>query len=551
MSSPARTGPGPRHPGTQLDPGVASYQWRWASAWSGVGLILTAWCAWVLWHPPALGHFTDSVEYLILSEFFRGALGGDAPVQAADYFGHSRFPPLFPLALAVVGASPSSPVGGLLLTQVLAVLGSALFVAWYLRQGLGVTRSAILGLAAFACPAWLYMLMTQVSEPLLVLLIGAVLLRTSHRARTPAALTALACIVGLAPIARLAGGALVLTFGAWLIREREIAPWRRVLLFLVAAFPGTAWIAYRSLLPIEESYLEALNMQRVLQAFGGWSGLLRQPLALVEALAAAFTPFPRLLQHLIAFLLLALAAVSLRQRLRRNDLDAWFTPIYIGLVLVWPYPAEATRLLLVLLPILLLQASTAFDTWRPQGHVYGALRPAGFLVAAMALFACFSGWWHTWHRAQVVMDPELEPQRRSMAYFGAETDDQAQFGAEILARVIALSEELPAVVPPGDCVYTLYPAMAWVYSRRAVQVRIIPREVIDGRVPPDSLRDCRFLLVANLHVLQYDVPALFPLEGLRGRLRPVLHSTFEFRGNLVPAAYLFVWNDLDPQGVAP
>lgn len=65
------------------------------------------------------------------------------------------------------------------------------------------------------------------------------------------------------------------------------------------------------------------------------------------------------------------------------------------------------------------------------------------------------------------------------------------------------------------------------------------------------LRDCRFLLVANLQVMQYEVPALYPLAQLRDRLRPVLHSVFEHRGETVPAAYLFTWTDQDPQGQTP
>lgn len=522
---------------------------RWAMAWACVALALAAWCAWVLWHPPSLGHFTDSVDYLVIGEFFRGALGGDAPEQAANYFRHSRFPPLFPLVLAAAGATPDHPVPGLVLTQALALLASALFVAWYLREGLATPTAALLGLAAFACPAALYWLLTPMSEPLLLLLVGAALLRASRPAASPASLLVLAGLVGLAPIARMAGLALVVAFGAWLLREGAVARSRRALAFVVAALPAAAWIAYRSLLPIEESYLDALAPERMLNAFGGWDGVLRQPLALVDALAAAFTPFPRGLQQFAAVLLLGLAALGLPERLRRNRLDAWFTPLYLGLVLVWPYPAEATRLMLVLLPVLALQACAAIPGLRPLAT--SGTRGAATAVAAIAVLACLPGWWHTLQRARIPLDPELEAQRRSTAYFVVDTDDQAQFGAEILARLVALSEELPDVVPRGDCVYTLHPALVWVHSGRSVAVRVIPPEVIDGRAPLQRLRDCRFLLVANLQVMQFEVPALYPLAQLRDRLRPVLHSVFEHRGETVPAAYLFTWTDQDPQGQPP
>ena len=70
--------------------------------------------------------------------------------------------------------------------------------------------------------------------------------------------------------------------------RRDDVPRRQGLLYaVIAALPASAWLGYRSLLPIEESYVASMSAQRVLDSFGGWLGLLSQPLNLLRGLAYA------------------------------------------------------------------------------------------------------------------------------------------------------------------------------------------------------------------------------------------------------------------------
>jgi len=277
----------------------------------------------------------------------------------------------------------------------------------------------------------------------------------------------------------------------------------------------------------------------MLDAFGGWSGLLLQPLQMLRGIASLFGPNPDTMSISVACLLALLAAIALPSRLRANHLDAWFTPIYAGLVLLWPYPAETGRLLLVLMPVLMLQAwhGTGLLATPMQQRLPAARRLPGAAVLVFVA-ACVPAWSTTIHRATLPIDPALAPYARTPAYFAVDTDSAATVHAESWARIVGMAAELPGVVPPGDCVYSLFPAMTWFLSGRATRVSEIPREVADGRAPLSGLRACRFVLPVNLRNSRVEVPPLFPLADLGSRASPVLHSEFRHEGRRIVAAVL-------------
>lgn len=506
--------------------------------------VLLPWLWWVLDALPALGTFSDSIDYLVLSEYYSRHFRDEIPQYAVAFFGQSRFPPLFPLALAVVDGSPLDYQAALLLSGAFAVLAAVATAAWYLTEIRSAWISALLALVASAAAAPMLQLINPVSEPFMQLLVMPALILAGRRPRSASSLIVLAALIGMIPLARMAGVALVAAFAIWLFRRRDVG-WRQGLLYAaVAALPAAAWLAYRSLMPIEESYVAALSADRVLEAFGGWLGLLSQPLNLLRGLASVFDPLPGPLAWAGATLVVVLAALALPIRLRHNTLDAWYTLAYAGLVLVWPYPAEATRLMLALMPVLLLQAwhgASRLAALAP-GRAWSSRRwPALCAVAWVA--ACVPAWWHIAHRASLPIDPDLERFRRSPAYFMSESDELAIAGTESWARIVAMAEELPQVVPRGDCVYTFFPALTWVHSGQRTRVKPIPSEVARGRMPLDRLRDCRFVMPVNTSSAQTGVPPLYPLEALKDRTRPVLKSEFPFRDGRVVAAVLLEWAD--------
>ncbi len=525
-----------------LQPAVESPQGRARYLALAVALPIAAmapWLAWALAAPSPLGNFSDSIDYLVLAEYYARYFRGEPAGYTLDYFGQSRFPPLFPLLLASIGATPLNPFPALVATNLLTIAAIMAFAAWYLDQTRRVAVAALLALAGFVSAGQLLLQLNPMSEPLMQLLVGAILLQAARRPARGSSLLVLAAMVGVLPMARMAGVAMVAAFAIWMLRGDRTSGSQRLAGIAVAALPALAWIAYRSLLPIEESYVDALTLERALAAFGGWSGLLAQPLQVLTGLAGAFAPEPGTFHLAAASLIVLLAAVALPSRLRANALDAWFVPIYAGLVAIWPYPAEMPRLMLVLVPVLVLQA------WSGAAHLAKAaarstfLEPHGLpLVAALIVLACIPGWWHFVQRTRLPVAPALEPYRRSPAYFIAETDSLAIEGAESWARIVAMAAELPQVVPRADCVYTVFPAMIWVQSGQRTRVKALTPKDADSHRSPETFTECRYFMAVNLRSLQSGVPPLFPLAVLRDQTSPVLYSEFEHREQRVVAAAL-------------
>lgn len=511
--------------------------------------VLLPWLWWVLDALPALGTFSDSIDYLVLSEYYSRHFRDEIPQYAVAFFGQSRFPPLFPLALAVVDASPLNVQPALLLSGAFAILAVVATSAWYLTEIRPTWVSALLVLVGTAAAAPMLQLMNPVSEPFMQLLLMPALLLAGRRPRGDSSLFVLAALVGMVPLARMAGVALVAAFIVWLWRRSDVGWKQRLMCAAIAAFPATAWLAYRSLMPIEESYVAALSADRVLEAFGGWLGLFSQPLNLLRGLASVFDPLPGPLAWGGAILVVVLTAVALPSRLRSNALDAWYALAYAGLVLIWPYPAEATRLMLALMPVLLLQA------WHGANRLAAAAAGRGWptrqwpaLCALAWVVACIPAWWHIAHRASLPIDPDLERYRRSPAFFLSDSDELAIAGTESWARIVAMAEELPQVVPRSDCVYTYFPALVWVHSGQRTRVRPIPSSAAQGGAALDQMRDCRFVMPVNTSSAQTGVPPLYPLEALKDRTRPVLKSEFTFRDGRVVAAVLLEWVDVGSHG---
>lgn len=508
---------------------------------------LVAWTVWVMAAPPPMGTFSDSIDYLVLSEYYSRYFRDHVPAYAVAFFGQSRFPPLYPLLLATVDASPTQVAPAMWLDLAIALLATLATTAWYLATMRPAWAAALLALVGSAAAAPLLLVMNPVSEPFLQLLLMVAFLFAGHARPRPSTLLVLAALVGVVPLARMVGVALVAAFAAWLWRRTDLGWPRRLACAAIAALPALAWLGYRSLLPIEESYVGSMTLERLLAGFGGWSGLLRQPLTLLQGLAGVFDPMLGAWAWSAAIMVVVLTAVAIPERLRANALDAWYALAYFGLILVWPYPAEATRLMLALLPVLLLQAwhgAVRLVCVAPTRWAWPRATPA--LFAVLTVLACVPGWWQLVHRARLPLDADLEPYRRAPAFFKAESDKLAMVGTEVWARIVAMAEELPQVVSRQDCIYTFFPAMVWLQSGQRVRVKPIPFNAADDPELPQRMRDCRYILPVNTRSAQTGAPALFPLEALRAQTRPVLSSEFSFRGGQVVAAVLLEWRDYDP-----
>jgi hypothetical protein len=497
---------------------------------------------WVASYNVTVTGFTDAMEYLFMADFYREALLGNGAGEAAAHYRTTRFPPVFPLILAIFGAGTDEQHAANIVACTIAVL-AALSVWWWVRidrdSSLAATMVAV-GLLLY--PMYFLINLFPVSEPLSILLLACCFALLSTPQPSRSRVLAAACIVGIAPLARTATLPLLVAFIIWLGLTRQHSL-RQMALPLSAAFaPLLVWLAYRSTLS-SDSYLEHLTLELMVKELGGWpNALWVQPqrlfLAAVDNWAGNTSTW---ISITVTAVISLLAATGCAIRLLRNRLDAWFLAGYVAMILIWPYPYELGRFLVVVYPMILLCCLTSLDSLREAAIRWrrwdvGGSGHAALVLLVMAASAStilvFS------QRAMLPVDDALLGDKREPIFFRIDSDKNALWAADVYARMRNLAAVAGKQVPEGECVYSTIPQLLQLHgSLRSV---LYPLGLEGTESAEDELQDCNYFVIVAMVAAQLDLRELYPWQSLVGWTDMLLKSEFELDGESGLAAALLV-----------
>jgi hypothetical protein len=486
---------------------------------------LTTLSVWTLEGSIVIGMFSDSVWYLAVADYYRSLVGAQTLLDAQAAYDTSRFPPIYPALIAAVGGGIESQASVHHLT--VALNAAAVFAtAWWAAQ---LTRSVPVALAALPLiiltPAFLNWLFVPMSEPLFLVGVVASLV-AAHRARSGAIdILSVAAVVSIVPLIRSAGIALVAAFAVWALFAAGVRPWKRATAILIAAVPGAAWAIYRSTKPVFLSYGDDVSLSRMIAEGETLTGYVRtQVLAMVDGVHSWFGLASPTVSGVFIVVLGLLALHGWWRRIKTLELDAIFVPIYLGMLLLWPYPSEMTRLLSVVLPLIAVWALVGLTRWFPVKEPSTVISRAAVLAGAIAGIAvAVPSWIVAVDRATTPVAESLEPYKRTVAYFQAADGDGARVGLETTVRIIGLIDEATHVVEAGACIYSTYPSLVLAVSRGRLRGRLTP-QLTPGQPIQEQLPECRYLLVVNLGTRPaYAVP-LYPAELIQDSMNPLLVS---------------------------
>jgi hypothetical protein len=401
---------------------------------------------------------------------------------------HTQYPPGWPLVLAAAMAVGIQPWTGF---KVLVALFSAAAVAlsylWARRVsspgvalGVGLLLAIGFGVADLArteladVPFWTFSMLAlwgfsrlPPSPP-----------RAAPPIPAPAALPALALAAAgvlLAYGTRSAGLPLLAAAAAWLVWTRR---WRALAFVAAVVSPFTLAWALRGRAVGAGGYGQYLWLVDPYRPDRGTVG----PGELVERLgrnAAAYASehLPFLLAGEgasglgwplgVAVLVLAAAGWALRAR-RGGGLAEWWLPLYLGLVLLWPYEWAGARFLLPALPVLLLSAAEALAAAAERTPRPAAVRRAA-AVAALAVPA-------------VLGLPRLGGEAARMARCRAEAGPLEPYACmrPEAADFLGMARSLRGELPPGSVVIARKPTLFWAESG-------YPSRVYPFSADPDTL----------------------------------------------------------------
>ena len=505
------------------------------------GLVITALVAcvaygWIAIPPATLGPDADPTHYAVLAGYYSESMRGSVDPYTEFVYRASRFPPVWPALLGLLGGGPDTP--GLLkaVTSLCAIATVLLTWAWIQREHRDPWLATVLATALALCPGFFILNLEPHSEALgMVLMLGALLVAT----RAPvdrADVYRGAALFALLALTRAICVVFAPAVTVWILRARS-GLYRAAMAGLLVALPLCLWLLFRSTIPQNVGYSMQWNPERDLASVGGWSGfVLSQPWRLAENLVLSFAPVGGALSRVAGFALCALALIGWVKRLVANRLDAWVLGSYVGVLFVWPYPNETERFLLFLLPIVLVSAATAASMLARRttpGRV--GWMPAGFLL----LLAIASGpsIVHGVSRATLQIDPELASEKRGEEYFRASSPEEATAVAEHNARKRTTAEALRGVVPEGQCVYAVQ--ITYVFAHGGVPAAEFPPGFLEGTVGAEQLQRCNFFYVVGGQFVGEGAPTIDFFAALRSATRPVLVSTQETpAGPMIAAAAL-------------
>ena len=494
---------------TAVDPQYAS---------SRVKLLATSLCLLVLsgfylywgWSPILGSFYGDNAVYWMTANYWSPY---GTPIAPAQYFAEtSIYPPLYPLTLAAFGGGVSV-FNAHLVTTVTLILAFTVVYAFVRSFGLGwVTSLALVCLFASARVTLLEALQLHSEHLYILLSYGALYLVERGRDRATLLLAAAAC-VACAYFTRTFGLTLALSFIAYVLLSRQ----RPVLLSIaVVVAPIILWSATQS---SSGRYLD--NMFGIYAA----RGVLPQLAVNFELLwmkwllcFADAEPLWYARPLLGAVAACCLAGVLARALARR--FDGLYAASYLGLLAVWPYPAEYERMLYPILPLILAQATRwLYDVAglmnRPKlGHHALTALVFAILVAGIPHIVLVG--------TRLTADPGgvgIAPYKRTLTWYFTDlvsASINTGFLRGAADGLIAIREN--NMVPADDCILSIKPSVISLYSHR--RSLIPPSAAASDEAFADAVDDspCRYAFIMPTASPTFPIP-YYPYERLKGRIR--------------------------------
>lgn len=400
---------------------------------------------------------TDGPAYLAMAEHY--TRGGAVDPVHEFVAATSRFPPVYPLLLAVGGGATDLLRAHRLTALCLAAALLALY--GFLRVHRMPAAIAAAGMLVFGLlpGSWLLQMIVQ-SEYLFLFwsLLALSLLELGVRRQRQDLILTAAVAVALAVLTRTIGVVLFVPLLLALVRQPGSTVWRAL---LIALLPIGLWQALHH---ARLGYGQALGqIYRDL----GWRGWMAQIPVQLHALPRAFAD--NLLRHdVLRPLAAAIGGVSVLAtlwRLRAMKRDAWYLAAYTGVLLLWPFAEEDRRFVWAVLPVLLVQPLLAVVEAagrRPRRLGIGPLATlwAGALGVLVLPSLAFGR--ERWQAAPVA---QLAEARHFPAWYNIGQQDARNAVERDLALLGAL-QALTQAVPAGDCVISTRPDFVTYFGHR-------------------------------------------------------------------------------------
>jgi len=474
------------------------------------------------------GSFSDSVRYLFMADYFRGATDSLTVLMAQE----SMFPPLFPLMLSMFGAGTENIAGGHLVTVLTLALACAAFFWWLTEQQLRLNERLLLLLLLLLLPGIFFHSLVIASEFLFLALVLASLAAMKKSNSSDKWILVAAILVGLSIATRTIGIALLPSL---FLACRAFGYRKLILAAVLSLAPYLLWQLLREstfasigYLEVFSLYLEQFSFSEIIHNLGFQLRLMwREWIQIYDRTLATQVV-------LIHSVLLAAVGVVFLARLAKLKSEAVFLLVYLGIIAFWPFPQELERFTVILVPVFLFYClmAVAYFIAKFQLPAMGGLLKIS--VFAIILVSIVPSLLFTWHRYSLPAPREVSGHRFSSTWYNSAVDTDAVFTARKIESLYQMTRAIAEHVPEGECVYTTVADIVSLYSgRRGTKLPLDLYANAESGYGYDIKRldQCDFVLMIGMEARPVrEFVSMYPIRALDNHLDPILISNLTHNG---------------------
>jgi len=477
---------------------------------------------------PNSGSFSDSVRYLFMADYYRGAPSALTAQMARE----SMFPPMFPFILSLFGAGTEAISTAHIVTTLTLLTVCVMYFWWLSTQQLTVNDRLMLLLLLLLLPGIFFHSLLITSEFLfLSLVLGSLAAMEKSRSADYWILLA-ALMVGLSITSRTIGIALLPS----LFLACHSMGYRKVILAAVLSLgPYILWqllrdssMAGSGYVGVFSQYLEQFSLTEIFLNLGIQLQMIWQNWIRI------FDPLLAIHVVLLHSLLLIMVAPIFFLRLSRLKCEAVFLLVYLGIITLWPFPHELERFMIILVPIFLFYC-LLFITHIIQKFELSAISPVlKAAIFGIILLSITPSVLRVLHRYSMPVPEELNAHRYSKSWYEQTSDANTILTARKFESLYQFLRVIDDHIDEDECVYATARDLFTLYSHR--EGKILPTDLYqnadDGfRFDITELDQCKYVLMISLQAIQVpEFVSMYPIQALGKHVDPILFSKITHEG---------------------
>lgn len=459
------------------------------------------------------GKFSDDAMYLLQAELYSPWQKNESPV--IDLIRkESRFPPLYPIILGLLGADSYHIVLAAQISCGILLLSIFIFGVWIWSESKQVLATGLITILFSLLPCTLIMSQGLWSEFLFMFLIYAAFLCSDSKIDANQKWFFTALLIALSTLTRSIGISIAAAFILLIFIKRTK---NKLILIATVISPFLLWTILRNIAQDYPSYFDDLSgLLSDISLSQVYDILLTRLSILADSWIWLFSIFDTYyinhdLIKLITLILFIFTLSGFLIRLKKLKLDALSIPLYMIIVMIWPYQNVffVSRFLYPLLPAFLFYMWIGIQFLSRNKRIHNIILT--FWTLSLILIAYPSSGQFIERGYKQVSD-ELKPYRRDRHWLLASDNKSAQLTLSFNKRLIDTLQELTHYIAKNECIYAYQAPIIILYTHRITS--IFPPYTDSSEEFEQQTKACNLFLSMNITDLNNLYPPFYPIQHL-------------------------------------